>query len=207
MSLTTIGGHSDLEEAPIREARPFLKILVSRNLLAIFKLSDNRRGNRNQRYDSGRYTDNASPNMMPSSGNNGRRHYRSSGDGGHISPQGNYGPSRNGGGAAMDAPGNYRMASDYDYDNQSKRHYNEAGRRMRKSNDRHDRNNYKRRSDNERYDYDRMDMNRSRLSGPDSLRSNQSTIPSRNPLRSGQSQGGTRGSRDSIMRDSFSPGP
>ena len=206
--MMTIGGHSDREGAPIPEVRPFLKILVSCLIIeAVLQLLDNRRGNRNQRYDSGRYTDNASPNMMPSSGGNGRRHYRSSGDGGHISPQGNYGPSRNGGGAAMDAPGNYRMASDYnDYDGQPKRHYNESGRRMRKSNDRHDRNNYNRRSDNERYDYDRMDMNRSRLSGPDSLRSNQ-TMPQRNPLRSGQSQGGTRGSRDSIMRDSFSPGP
>ena len=55
--------------------------------------------------------------MMPSSGSNRSygRHNRSSGDGGHISPQGNYNQSRNGGsnggGAAMDAPGSYRMAS------------------------------------------------------------------------------------------------
>ena len=144
------------------------------------------------------------------------RFNRARGDGGHVSPQGNYAPSRgngaSGSAAAMDQPGSYRMASDYDaYDANSGRHYDKQ-RRLRKSHDRQERN-YKQQRRSDGYN-DEFTSRPSRLSN-DSLRSAPGAMPpTRNngaPSSSnrggGGAQGQHRGSRDSIMRDSFSPGP
>ena len=142
----------------------------------------------------------------------GRYNRAGRGDGGHISPQSNYAPSSRGNGssgsaAAMDQPGSYRMASDFDaYDGQG-RHYDKQ-RRLRKSHDRQERQNYKHQRRSDGYNDEYTSSRPSRLSN-DSLRSNPGAMP---PSRNGPSRGGSqqqqhRGSRDSIMRDSFSPGP